>query len=194
MGTKERQRRIAQQQAAIRRRKIFILGALVTAIVLVGVLGVYLLNGRGGEAAAPQEYPTDRWSPVACSAENLVTTFEGPGEAISGQEVAFSVTVENQSDKHPCYLDAGWSNVDITVTSGSDRVVSTQECQLGSEHKQLLIDRSTSATFTVSWPGGVGEAACGAPDANPSQPGTYTAHLSFADKTAAEAEAVFVLY
>lgn len=194
MGAKERQRRVAEQQAVARRRKIFILATLVAAIILTGVLGVYLLNNRGGDDAAPQEHPTDRWAPVACSAENVAVTFEGPTEAVAGQEVGLSVTVENQSGKHPCYFDAGWSNVDVTVTSGSDRVVSTRECKLGDEHKQLLLDKEGSTTFTVAWPGGIGDSACGAPGENPSRPGTYVARLTFADKIADAAEAVFVLH
>ena len=177
----------------MRRRKVVILVALVAAIVLAGALGVYFLNSRGGDESTALEPPTERWSNVACTAENVAVTFEGPTEAAAGREVAFTVTLKNQSDEHPCYFDAGWSNVDITVTSGNDTVVSTQECQIGSENKQLLIDRSAEASFTLTWPGGVGDAACGAPDANPSRPGTYVAHLSFKDKTAEDAEAVFVV-
>lgn len=193
MSAREHQRRIAEQQALIRRRKIIWLGMLVAGIVLVGILGINLLNGRAGTAETAQPHPTEKWAPVTCSAENVTTTFTGPVEALAGHEVMFSITVENQSDQHPCYFDAGWSNVDITVTSGDDRVMSTKECQLGDENKQLLLDRSASATFTVSWPGGIGESACTAPDVNPSQPGTYVAHLTFVDNSADTAEAVFVM-
>ena len=193
MRAQERQRRLMAEQTAQRRRKIVVLALILVAVVLTGVLAVYLLGNRSDQVVSQQEHPTERWAPVACNPETVRTTLEAPLTAPAGSPIDFTVKLENLSDKHPCFIDVGWSNVDISVATGADTVVSTQTCGFGSESKRLLLDRSMSTSFVLTWPGGVGDEACATPEASWSQPGSYQARLSFVDNAAETSQTVFVL-
>ncbi len=193
MRAQERQRRIAAEQSAQRRRKILILALILAAVLIIGIFAVHLLGNRGSQVAAQQEHPTERWSPVACSPETLKTTLEAPATAPAGSAITFKVDVENLSDQHPCFIDAGWDNVDISVSTGTDNVVSTQTCEFGAESKRLLLDRSMTTSFELTWPGGTGDEACTTPTASWSQPGSYRAKLSFKDNAAESSQTAFVL-
>ncbi len=193
MRAQERQKRIAAEQSAQRRRKILILALILVAVVLIGMFAVYLLGNRGGQVAAQQEHPTERWSPVACSPETLKTTLEAPLTSPAGSAIIFKVSVENLSDMHPCSIDVGWDNVDISVNTGTDTIVSSQACGFGAESKRLLLDRSMTTSFEVTWPGGIGDEACATPTASWSQPGSYQAKLSFTDNSAESTQTAFVL-
>lgn len=193
MRAQERQRRLAAEQLAQTRRRIIVLALILVAVLLVGLLAVYLLGNRSNEVASQQEHPTERWSPVACSPEGMKTTLEAPLIAPAGTPIDFTVTLENLSDKHPCFIDVGWSNVDISITTGTNAVVSTQTCGFGTENKQLLLDRSMNTSFVLTWPGGVGEEACSIPEASWSQPGSYQARLTFINNAAEPSQTAFVL-
>ncbi|MFT3943661.1 MAG: hypothetical protein QM705_07540 [Ancrocorticia sp.] len=193
MRAQERQRRLAAEQSAQRRRRIIVLTLIIAAVVLTASLAVYLLGNRSDEMSYQQEHPTERWSPVACSPETLKTTMEAPLTAAAGSPINFTVKLDNLSDKHPCFIEVGWSNVDISITSGTDTILSTQQCAIGAENKRLLLDRSMSTSFVVTWPGGVGDEACVTPTESASQPGSYQAKLSFGDSASDSAQVAFLL-
>lgn len=193
LRVQERQRRMAAEQSAQRRRKFVVLALILAALLIVGMLAFHLLGNRGSQVASQQEHPTERWSPVACSPETLKTTVEAPLTAAAGSPVTFTVNVENLSDQHPCSLNVGWSNVDISVSSGTDAVFSTQVCQFGEENKRLLLDRSMTTSFSFTWQGGIGDEVCATPTASWSQPGSYQAKLTFTDNAAGSAQTAFVL-
>ncbi len=193
MRTQERQRRLMAEQSAQRRRQIVVLALILVAVVCTGILAVYLLGNRNDQVGSQKEHPTERWSPVACSPETVKATLEAPLTAPAGSPIDFTVTLENLSEKHPCFIDVGWSNVDVSAATGADTVISTQACGFGPENKRLLLDRSMSTSFVLTWPGGVGDEACAAPEASWSQPGSYQARLSFMDNAAEASQTVFVL-
>lgn len=193
LRVQERQRRMAAAQSAQSRRKFVVLALILAALLIVGVFVFHLLGNRGSQVASQQEHPTERWSPVACSPETLKTTVEAPLTATAGSPVTFAVNVENLSDQHPCSLNVGWSNVDISVSSGTDSVFSTQVCQFGEENKRLLLDRSMTTSFSFTWQGGIGDEVCATPTASWSQPGSYQAKLTFTDNAAGSAQTAFVL-
>jgi len=54
----------------------------------------------------------------------MVETTIKPRNAAAGQPVVFDVTLHNKSTTNPCYINAGWSNLQVNVTSGSAQVAS----------------------------------------------------------------------
>lgn len=186
-----RERQKPTQSPALKaqnRRRIIIFVAMLAGIVLLAGAALYLLNGRGSSAAVPREDPVKDWAPVACTTSMLDAQLEIPESSAVGSEIPLKVNLHNTSNAKPCYVDVGWDNVDIEVTSGDDQIVSSQTCEMGEESKQLLLDRDLETSFTLSWLGGRG---CDA--SNLAQAGTYKATLTFGDEAAGEESAVFVL-
>lgn len=180
--------RIVEQQKAARRRRIIIFIAMIAGIILLAAAALYLLNGRASSGAPVQEDPVEKWAPVACEQSSLDAELEIPSSSSVGSEIPLKVNLHNTSDAKPCYVDVGWDNVNVIVTSGDDEIVSSQTCEMGDQNKQLLLDRDMETSFTLSWRGGRG---CGTGDL--AQAGTYKATLTFSDQAADEETAVFTL-
>lgn len=170
---------------------VAILGMLVLLVALLAVAGKYVLGRIDDRNSAVAPDPTASYAPVKCTASQVTTALEVKGST-AGQEVTFTVTLTNTSETNPCYLDVGWANMNVTITSGSAYTAATSDCESGSESTILLLDRGMETTRTVSWSGGVGS-GCVAPEDNASQPGTYVAEVAFSDSTAPIAQKSFVL-
>lgn len=187
-AAQQRAREKAAQQKATRRRRVLIFLAMIAGIVLLAAAALYMLNGRGSSAGPVKQDPVKEWAPVACDPSMLNAELDIPGSSSVGSEIPLKVNLHNTSDVKPCYVDVGWSNVDVTVTSGSDEIVSSQACEMGAENKRLLLDRDMETSFSLSWPGGRG---CGGGD--PAQSGTYKATLTFDDEASDKETATFTL-
>lgn len=161
---------------------------MIAGIILLAAAALYLLNGRTPSAGPAQEDPVEKWAPVACEQSDLQAELEIPSSSSVGSEIPLKVNLHNTSNAKPCHVDVGWDNVDVSVTSGDDQIVSSQSCEMGDQNKQLLLDRDMETSFTLSWQGGRG---CGT--ASLAQAGTYKATLTFSDGAADEETAVFVL-
>lgn len=135
--------------------------------------------------------PTNDYKPVKCTSELVQTTLTTKGGS-AGRPVAFQATLRNTSKSHPCYIDVGWSNLDVNVTSGSAQVASIAACRRGAENKRLLLDREYTATVSLTWNGGTAASGCGN-TAKGAKPGTYKAELKLNDNAAAKAQASFAL-
>ena len=137
------------------------------------------------------KFPTNDYKPVKCTSELVQTTLTTKGGS-AGRPVAFQATLRNTSKSHPCYIDVGWSNLDVNVTSGSAQVASIAACRRGAENKRLLLDREYTATVSLTWNGGTAASGCGN-TAKGAKPGTYKAELKLNDNAAAKAQASFAL-
>lgn len=135
--------------------------------------------------------PINDYKPVKCTSEMVQTTLTTKGGP-AGRPVAFQATLHNTSKSHPCYIDVGWSNLDVSVTSGSAQVASISACHGGAENKRLLLDRGYTATVSLTWNGGTSASGCGN-TAKGAKPGTYKAELKLNDNAAAKAQASFAL-
>lgn len=135
--------------------------------------------------------PTNDYKPVKCTSEMVQTTLTTKGGP-AGRPVAFQATLHNTSKSHPCYIDVGWSNLDVSVTSGSAQVASISACHGGAENKRLLLDRGYTATVSLTWNGGTSASGCGN-TAKGAKPGAYKAELKLNDNAAAKAQASFAL-
>ena len=102
------------------------------------------------------------------------------------------MTLHNKSTTNPCYINAGWSNLQVNVTSGSAQVASLAACKAGPENRQLLLDRNYTASVRLTWHGKASASGCGN-SGETAKAGTYVAELTFQDKTAAAAKESFTL-
>ncbi len=179
-----------ERRARINRRLGF--GALVAVLVVVVVVGMRFVLARISEQdETVTKVPTNDYKPVKCTSELVQTTLTTKGGP-AGRPVAFQATLHNTSKSHPCYIDVGWSNLDVSVTSGSAQVASISACHGGAENKRLLLDRGYTATVSLTWNGGTSASGCGN-TAKGAKPGTYKAEMKLNDNAAAKAQANFAL-
>lgn len=190
-----RKQRQAQEKTTILARLepkhwLWIFAAL--AIVIGAVVTFKFAASRSQEHAEAQAaVPTAFYEPVACTPDMLRMRVTN-NERGAGAPVSFSVELTNKSTTNPCYVDAGWGNLNVSITSGGHQVANTAACQAGQEHRRLLLDRGMDAVTTVTWPGGNEGVGCGS-SGSLSTPGTYKAEAIFADGAASPATAVFEL-
>lgn len=166
------------------------LAVVLLVVVVVGVRFVVSQISANESAVRPQR--TNVYSPVACNPSMLEANITSSG-GTAGQPVSFEITLHNKSADNPCYVDVGWSNLNVDITSGSAKTASLAACKQGAENKRLLLDRDYTATVKTTWFGGVGGDGCGDAATNPAGAGTYVATLSFGDGAAGEATQSFVL-
>ncbi|MCA0296407.1 MAG: hypothetical protein LCH96_14085 [Actinobacteria bacterium] len=186
-------------------------GAIVAAAVLLIGLFVYLLRPQPEDpvAAVPattpatptisiSATPTESTTPTAsatptgplmCDASNSTLTLAGYQKVKQDAKQTFRVGLTNNGGQ-PCVLDLKPSTFSLTVTSGSDRIWSTDDCaKWVPTHKQTLKSKKTYE-FTISWPVARSAAGCKTAKAVLGE-GTYVAAATFAAD--AKARQVFVV-
>lgn len=167
-----------------RRRKIGLISAgLLVAVICVALVGKFVIGQLQDRSTATVVSPTSQYTPVACTSSDLDVAIAVTDSVVAGGAANFTVTLHNTSTQNPCYIDVGWGNMTVGVTSGSAALASTADCQSGSESSLRLLDRDMETTVSVQWNGGIGT-GCVDAATNPSQAGTYQAALTFDDSDA----------
>lgn len=137
---------------------------LVVALVL-GALAVRGIAGAGGgddtlgPAAAPTPSATPRAEPTAtptvqpCTddALTLETTSDAPSYG-PGAEPDLTLTLTN-TGAVPCRADFGQGAVEVLVTSGPDRVWSSDDCEPGGSEDDVVLPPRGTETARTTWPG-----------------------------------------
>jgi len=125
------------------------------------------------DATDPSGAPASRG---ACAAESLVVAMKATDSAYgAGERPRFMVTVVNIGDA-PCALGAGSGEVDLSITSGDDRVWSSAACAGGGSSRPRL-RQGVPYTRTITWDRRRGAGDCGG-DRAQARPGTYVATLT----------------
>ena len=163
-----------------RRRRLVVGGALLLVIALV-VSGFALAGAfKGGsqQASSTQPSPTDPASanpaasatpsaaaPATASAtpsptasatptcnQNLVTVTASTDKPAygPGENPMLTLKVTN-GGKVPCEVNIGTSQMEFLVTSGSDRIFSSKDCQASSEDLVKVIAPGASETANFPW-------------------------------------------
>ncbi|WP_139177498.1 hypothetical protein [Ruania alba] len=111
-------------------------------------------------------------NPVAC-VPDVVDVAIGLESANvrAGSEVPVGVTITN-SGQVACLLDVGHGSLDMTVTSGGDRVWTTAQCPSGPAERPILLDAGAAEETALTWGGRRSADGCPA-DAAEAEPGTY---------------------
>ena len=195
-----------------RRRRLFVGAALllVIAVAIGGFAAVSsVLNtgqstsgggtGTSGQATGPAAGPEPTASPSAspegngCE-QNLVTVTaatDKPAYA-AGEKPLLTLKVTN-GNRVPCKVNIGTSQMEFLVTSGSDRIFSSTDCQADATDLVKTIAPGQSETANFPWQRNRTVQGCAQIDATPGAGGAYyvfTARL--ANKTSPKA--VFQLH
>ena len=123
--------------------------------------------------------PTVEDSPVACSADNVDVKLT-PSSVYAGRPITFALEITNKSKTTPCYFDAGYSNLGVELTSGTDTIVDTRACKGGKANRLLLLDTEYTTKMSIGWDGTFSGSTCKSGGAA-SKPGTYVARVVTGD-------------
>lgn len=174
--------------SVLQNRSVQLIIALVV-IVLLGLGAGYYITHRIENQAAPPN-PAKEFEAVACTPGMLdVELDKTTGNA--GQPVNFKLTITNPEKNSPCYIDIGYENVWLEITSGDQLVYNAKVCQSGPANKQLLLDKGMKTVQELQWGGYNSGTDCKGKEL--SQPGTYVANLLIDDKDALSRSTVFEL-
>jgi hypothetical protein len=172
-------------------RRRAVVGLLVVALV-AGL--VWLLGGRGDDTLEPGERSTadptaeptagsdesdagpkaePTAEPAAACADDVleVEAVSESAEQPAGASARLTLTVRNTGPV-PCRRGLGQGAVELVITSGDDRIWSSDDCAPGGDEGEVVLEPGASQSARATWPG-----TRSAPDCPPEQaaaaPGTY---------------------
>ena len=190
-----------------RRRRLFVGAALllVIAVAFGGLAAVSsVVNARqsasgGGAAPSGQETgaaagPEATASPSATPAgdgceQNLVTVTASTDKAAytAGENPLLTLKVTN-GNKVPCKVNIGTSQMEFLITSGSDRIFSSTDCQTDSTDLVKTIAPGQSETANFPWQRNRTVQGCAPIEAKPGAGGAYYVFTALlANKTSPKA-------
>jgi hypothetical protein len=117
--------------------------------------------------------------PVMCDQTNSGLELAGYQKVKQDAKQAFRLAVKN-TGRQPCLLDLKPTNFSLTVTSGSDRIWSTDDCAKWVPAKKQPLKAQQAYEFSIQW--GVNRSSAGCKESKRLlSPGTYVATATFAD-------------
>lgn len=184
-------------------------GALVLAVVALIAAGIWVFRPQAPgpvaaepagpsapvttaptptESASPSASPTPT-GPLACDATNSSLTLAGYQKVKQDAKQPFRLAVTNNGGD-PCVLNLSASTLSLTVTSGTDRIWTTEHCAKWVPTHKTTLKSKKSYEFSITWPVARSAAGCKTAKAVLGT-GTYVASAAFADN--AKARQVFVV-
>jgi hypothetical protein len=198
-----------------RRRRLVVAAALlvVIGVVVGGFIAVAsIINGSagqapetaattagdqtpdpGGSASTPSRDASPKPSATASEGsgcqQNLISVTAATDKPSygAGEEPLLTLKVTN-NNKVPCEVNIGTSQMEFLITSGSDRIFSSQDCQADSTDLTKTIAPGKSETANLPWQRNRTVQGCDSVGAKPGADGAYyvfTARL--ADRTSPKA-------
>lgn len=170
------------------RRRAVVAGAVVLVLLLLALLLLGSDDGDDTLATAPEEAAPATSQPAAsptpttpsASAEPVdecpddVLEVQAHADAADypvGGRATLTLTVRNTGDE-PCRRALGQGAVELVITSGEDRVWSSDDCAPGGDAGEVVLQPGASQSARASWPGT--RSAAGCPEGQPeARAGTY---------------------
>lgn len=104
-------------------------------------------TAESSEEASPSEDPQVQ----ECRVQDLgVSAGTDQPAYTEGEQPVLELRVENLSEE-PCEANVGTSQQVFTVTSGSDRVFSTADCQVEGEDARIVLEPGVQETARFTW-------------------------------------------
>ena len=104
--------------------------------------------------------PTPLASPTGtCVDSDVVATPSVKGTAYAGHSVVFTMTLVTRVSE-ACTWDVSSRSMVVKVTSGSDRIWSTQECSAAIPKQSVVVRRDQPTTVAVGWNGQRSDTDC----------------------------------
>ena len=100
-------------------------------------------------SVSPTSTPTPT-GPLVCDQTNTEIRLAGYQKVKQGGKQPFKVALSNSGSQN-CVLDVKPDNFSLTVTSGSDRIWSTDDCAKWVPTKKQTLKPGKSYEFTVEW-------------------------------------------
>ena len=117
-----------------------------------------LSTGRGAKTRTPS--PSPLASPTgACTDSDVVATPSVKGTAYAGHSVVFTMTLTTLSSP-ACTWDVSSNVMAVKVTSGSDRIWSTQECSGAVPKQSVVVRKDHPVDVSVAWNGQRSDSDC----------------------------------
>lgn len=139
----------------------------------------------GSPSATPTASPsaTPTGPPKPCVAADLVLTAKADAQTYpAGRRPVLTIGIANKG-KAPCTRDVGQPAREIRVTSGNDRVWSSDDCSTGGDAVVVTLQPGAAPmTFSVTWSRKRSAAGCAAGQRD-AGPGTYRLTGRFGDLT-----------
>lgn len=127
-------------------------------------------SGEPSASASPSPTST---APACADSSIAVAVSTGSASTSVGGGMALTMSVTNTGSE-ACSRDVGAGANEVTITSGSTLVWSSDFCNASTKKDKQVLDPGKEFTTSVTWPGNVTQQAC--PDNQPlAQPGSYRA-------------------
>jgi hypothetical protein len=133
--------------------------------------------------ASPTASPTPSGSPKPCAAADLVLSAKADAQTYAaGRHPVLTIGIANKG-RVACTRDVGQPAREIKVTSGNDRVWSSDDCSTGGAAQVVTLQPGAApVTFSVTWSRKRSAPGCKAGQAE-TPPGTYRVTGRFGDLT-----------
>jgi hypothetical protein len=129
------------------------------------------MSGKAKRLATASAAPSDLATPTGPCADSDVTVDPSVDRAYAGRTVVFTLSMTSRVSPACTFVVSPRSLV-VRVTSGSDRIWSTQECVGAVPKQSVVVRRDVPATVSVAWNGQRSDSDC--TRATPwAQPGYY---------------------
>jgi hypothetical protein len=109
---------------------------------------------KGARAALPLATPDG-----PCEGSDVVATPSVKGAASAGRPVLFTLSLTTRTSE-ACTWDVSASRMALKITSGSDRVWSTQDCRGAVPRQSVVVRKAQPATVAIGWNGQRSDADC----------------------------------
>jgi hypothetical protein len=163
--------------------------ARVTAVPVTNSTSVTPpVSATPSDSESPSASPTPT-GPLACDATNSSLTIAGYQKVRQDAKQPFKLALTNNGGQ-PCVLDLKPATFSLTVTSGTDRIWSTDDCDKWVPSHKGTLKSKKAYEFSIVWPVSRSASGCRTPKAMLG-PGTYVASAAFASD--AKARQVFVV-
>jgi hypothetical protein len=135
-------------------------GSAPTAVV--GARPTGLPGAVATKAGKARQTPTP--TPLAvptgpCANSDIVVTPSVRGQAYAGRPVRFAITLTTRTSP-ACTWDVTAGSLAVRLTSGSDRIWSTQDCVGAVPRQSVVVRRDHPVAVTVGWNGQRSDAEC----------------------------------
>ena len=134
-------------------------------------------------ASAESATPTGTPQAQECAPQDLsVSGATDQTSYAADQEPVLELRIENVGEE-PCEANVGTTQQVFTVTSGSDRIFSTEDCQVEGQDVQLMLEPGVQETARFTWDRTRSAPGCTEVSATPG-PGTYRLEVALGEITA----------
>jgi hypothetical protein len=121
----------------------------------------------------PTASTAEKGSPVDCQAEELRPTLTGKQRLAPQERNTFHLSLINGSD-HTCTARVTRKNFELTISSGSDRIWSTEDCRSAIEEISRKLGSEHAVAWSLTWDGKRSKSNCRSARGT-LRPGTYVA-------------------